>query len=358
MTTSNTAARRTALDNVRVFDGNALTAPTTVVIDGTLIGADDSGAERIDTGGAILLPGFIDAHVHIADTESPARFTPFGVTTALDMTCDPAIVAGLRHTVGTTDVRSAGLGIVGAEGMHGKFLGEPAIIHGAEQAEAMVAQRLSTGSDYIKLVLEAPGEGGPDAASAKAVVAEAHARDLLVVAHAASPGAYAMALDAGVDIITHVPVGFPLPAHDIDRIAGEGRVVVPTLTMMEGMAAANGFADAFGAALANVGALHAAGVPVLAGTDANASPGVPVNPAFGESLHYELELLVRAGLSPVDALNAATALPARHFRLTDRGSIAPGLRADLVLLEADPLADITATRSIRQVYSAGLPVAS
>ncbi|MFE3192590.1 amidohydrolase family protein [Nocardia sp. NPDC059240] len=357
MTSPNPAVSRTALDNVRVFDGSAFSEPTTVVIDGAVIGTDDTGAERIDAGGAFLLPGFIDAHVHIADAETPSRFTAFGVTTALDMTCDPAIVAGLRNTVGTTDVRSSGMCVAGADGMHGQFLGDAVIIRSAEQAEPMVAQRHSSGSDYIKLILESPGEGGPDAACAKAVVAEAHARDLLVVAHAASPGAYAAALDAGVDIITHVPAGFPLPPHDVERIAAEERAVVPTLTMMEGMVAANGVPEAFAAALANVGALHAAGIPVLAGTDANASPGVPCNPAFGESLHNELELLVRAGLSTADALNAATALPARHFGLTDRGAITPGLRADLLLLDADPLADITATKSIRRVWSAGIPVA-
>ncbi|GAB0106423.1 amidohydrolase family protein [Nocardia sp. JMUB6875] len=354
--TSSSPAGRTALDNVRVFDGRTFGEPTTIVIDGPVLGTDDTGAQRIDTAGAFLLPGFIDAHVHIHDTESPGRFTAFGVTTALDMACDPGIVAGLRNTVGTTDVRSAGLAIVGPEGMHSTFLPEAAIIRTLDQAEPMVAQRHSTGSDYIKLVLEAPGEGGPDPAAAKAVVAEAHARDLLVIAHAAAVGAYELAIDLGVDIITHVPVGYPLPQHDVDRIAAESRVVVPTLTMMEGMAAARGVPQAFAAALANVTALHAAGAPILAGTDANASSGVPVNPQFGDSLHYELELLVRAGLSPVEALNAATTLPAKYFNLSDRGAITPGLRADLVLLDANPLDDITATRQIRQVWSAGIPV--
>ncbi|MGW4533752.1 amidohydrolase family protein [Nocardia sp. NPDC004340] len=354
MTSSSTG--RTALDNVRVFDGRGLTAPTTIVIDGAVIGADDTGAERIDAAGAVLLPGLIDAHVHIRDHDTPGLLAAHGVTTGLDMACEPEVVAGLRNTVGTTDIRSAGRAIVGPDGMHGKFLGEPAIIRGAEQAEPAVAQRHSTGSDYIKLVLEAPGEGGPDAASAKAVVAEAHARGLLVIAHAATPGAYTMALDAGADVITHVPAGNPLPADTIERIAAEGTIVVPTLTMMEGMAAVRGFPDAFGACLASVAAMHAAGIPILAGTDANANPGVPMNPAFGASLHHELELLVAAGLSPAEALHAATAGPAERFGLADRGAVAPGLRADLVLLEGDPLTDITATTRIRRIWSAGTPV--
>ncbi|MEC3952613.1 amidohydrolase family protein [Nocardia sp. CDC153] len=350
------SSNRTALDNVRVFDGRTLSDPTTVVIDGAVIGTDDGGAQRLDAGGTILLPGFIDSHVHVNDAETPAKLAAFGVTTALDMACPPDTVAPLRNTVGTCDIRSAGLAIVGPEGMHSRFLGEEAIIHSPDQAEPMVAQRHSTGSDYIKLVLEAPGDGGPDPASAKAVVAEAHARNLRVIAHAATVGAYTLAVDAGVDFITHIPVGNLLPSTDIARIAAESRVVIPTLTMMEAMTAFRGVPESFPAALDNVRALHTAGVPLLAGTDANASTGVPINPTFGESLHHELELLVRSGLSPAEALNAATSLPAHHFALTDRGSITPGLRADLVLIEGDPLSNITATRSIRQVWSAGIPV--
>ena len=74
----------------------------------------------------------------------------------------------------------------------------------------------------------------------------------------------------------------------------------------------------------------------------------------GESLHRELELLVDAGLSTLDALLAATALPARYFGLTDRGAIEPGLRADLILIEADPLADITGTRAISRIWCGGV----
>jgi imidazolonepropionase-like amidohydrolase len=100
--------------------------------------------------------------------------------------------------------------------------------------------------------------------------------------------------------------------------------------------------------------LHAAGVPILAGTDANATPGVPYQPAFGASLHDELALLVDAGLTTAAALRAATCLPAKHFGLSDRGAVEPGLRADLVLVDGDPLADISATRAVRRVWLAGI----
>jgi adenine deaminase len=71
------------------------------------------------------------------------------------------------------------------------------------------------------------------------------------------------------------------------------------------------------------------------------------------SIHREVELLVRAGLSPIEALRAATSAPARAFRLADRGRIAPGLRADLLLVDGDPTTDILATRAIRTVWKLG-----
>jgi imidazolonepropionase-like amidohydrolase len=102
-----------------------------------------------------------------------------------------------------------------------------------------------------------------------------------------------------------------------------------------------------------VAALHLAGVPVLAGTDSNMSPGVPANLAHGISLHEELELLVSCGLSTTEALRAATSLPAQYFGLHDRGVIQPGYRADLILVQDDPTEDIKATRSLQRVWIAG-----
>ena len=99
--------------------------------------------------------------------------------------------------------------------------------------------------------------------------------------------------------------------------------------------------------LQQVATLHRAGVPLLVGTDA---PGV----APGWSVHEELRLFVRAGLTAADALRAATLEPARYLRAADSlGTIAAGRRADLVLLDADPLADIRSTTRIRAVIAGG-----
>ena len=96
--------------------------------------------------------------------------------------------------------------------------------------------------------------------------------------------------------------------------------------------------------------LHAAGVPLLAGTDTPA--GVDVIP--GVSLHHELARLVDAGLTPLAALQAATINPARFLgRLAELGTVEPGKLADLVVLDRDPRLDITSTRAIAAVIAAG-----
>src|SRR5262245_28899134 len=97
--------------------------------------------------------------------------------------------------------------------------------------------------------------------------------------------------------------------------------------------------------------LKAARVPILAGTDAP-NPGT----LHGASIHRELELLVKAGLTPIEALVAATSAPAAQFRLSDRGRIEPGRRADLLLVKGDLTADIKATRNIARIWKGGVEV--
>ncbi len=98
-----------------------------------------------------------------------------------------------------------------------------------------------------------------------------------------------------------------------------------------------------------VALLAAHGVPILAGTDAG-NPGT----THGASMHGELQLLVEAGLTSQQALAAATSLPAAYFHLADRGRIAPGMRADLLLVRGDPTKDIRVTRDIDGVWRGGV----
>jgi imidazolonepropionase-like amidohydrolase len=217
-----------------------------------------------------------------------------------------------------------------------------------------VGARVDEGADYIKVVIDLPGF---DQETVDAIVAAAHAKGRMVVAHASRSDAVTMAQLALVDILTHVPLDRSIDGAQARGLVNQGAVVVPTLTMMRGLVnrlrAAGAPGPAYEPAHDSVEQLKTSGMPILAGTDANSSPGAPYAPPFGESLHDELELLVAAGLSEAEALDAATSVPADKFGMSDRGRITAGMRADLVLLDEDPIANIWATRSIRGVWIAG-----
>ena len=343
------------LRGVRVYRDGRFGPPEDLVIDGSVIGTDSSSALDAASGGFVV-PGLIDSHVHVAGPESLIALARHGVTTALDMGNPMSVVDSLRGAPGGTDLRAAGPVATSPTSAHATRMQAPPenLVATAADAEGWVAARALEGADYIKVVIDLPGF---DQDTVDAIVASAHARGLAVVAHASRSDAVAMAQRAGVDIFTHVPLDRPIDDAQARELAGRGAIVVPTLTMMKGlverMRAAGIPGPAYEPAHESVGRLRAAGMPILAGTDANATPGAPYAPPFGESLHDELALLVAAGLSPAEALDAATSVPADRFGLPDRGRVAPGLRADLVLLDDDPLADIAATRSIRAVWIAG-----
>jgi imidazolonepropionase-like amidohydrolase len=347
---------KTTLTNVAVFDGRQIVPGRTVVIDDGLIGSDPEGAQVIDCDGGVLLPGLIDAHVHIDGPEQLDALAGYGVTTALDMASVPEVTGPLRGLTGQTDIRSACIPAIAPGSLHAHIpgVGEAGLIGGPDEAERFVAHRIAEGADYIKIVIGSPF-ADHDQVTIDALVAAAHAHGRHVVAHASSVAAVAKAQAAGADVLTHAPSDQPLDPAAATEAAAASRVAVPTLTMMQAIITniAPPGAD-YSHARASVGTLHDAGVPILAGTDANASTLIPANVPHGESLHRELELLVEAGLSALDALRAATVLPAACFGLADRGRIAPGLRADLVLVDQDPLADISATRSIRRIWIGGV----
>jgi imidazolonepropionase-like amidohydrolase len=344
-----------ALRDVRVYRDGRFGDPEVVVIDGSVIGADAHGALDTESGG-YLIPGLIDCHVHVEGRGTLETFAHYGITTVLDMANPMPLLAPLRGLPGVADLRAAGVAATSPESAHAKRMNAAPIVLVASPAEAdaWVAARVDEGADYIKVVIDLPGF---DQETVNALVAAAHSRGRKVVAHASRLDAVAMAQAAGVDILTHAPLDRPIDAAQAAALVAAGTIIVPTLAMMEGLVEGLKRAGipgpAYEPARVSVAALHAAGMPILAGTDANATPAAPSSPPFGDSLHHEFELLVDAGLSPAEILDAATALPADHFGLADRGRIRPGLRADLVLLEQDPLVDISATRSIRGVWIAG-----
>lgn len=389
-----------AVRNVRVFDGErTLTGQTVVVRDGIIVAVGTStrvpaGTPVIDGRGKTLLPGLIDAHVH-SWGEAQADALRFGVTSELDMLGDSKRLPDLRRQreslarTAQADLWSAGNAVT-APGGHGTQFGMevPTLIAGGDPAE-FVKARVAEGSDYLKLIVEHMSEFGAKkpwptltAGQVAATITAAHAARRMAVVHATRQEDARQAVEAGADGLVHTFIDVPADPSFVQQARKRGVFVVSTLSVWAsnsgtgegGRIAADAriqpllsvgqqadLKSEFPAvsrrpaglenALRTVRSLHAAGVTILAGTDAP-NPGT----AHGASMHGELELLVRAGLKPEQALAAATSAPAEHFSLSDRGRIAVGKRADLVLVEGDPTRNITATRAIAMVWKNGYAV--
>jgi imidazolonepropionase-like amidohydrolase len=353
---------QTAIVNALVFDGHTLHQHLKVTFENDIISSidtsvDTSNAKIIDGAGMTLLPGLIDCHVHLDhDVENAAllllQLAKAGVTTALEMGhFSGPVRESLRNHHGISDVRIAGNFVTSTGSIHSKFprITQASLVDDPESAVRFVEDRAAEGADYIKIVADVPG---PSQEVVNTLVIEAKKRGMLTVAHAARNGALAMAQEGKVDIVTHVPLDFPLDEAEAKLMKDEGRVCVPTLIMEETLANAKIIPGLnYSAAKNSVTQLHKAGVPILAGTDANQSPMAGVK--HGAALHRELELLVDAGLSEEEVLRAATSLPAKWFRLEDRGVITVGRRADLVLVGGNPVDDIAATKNVKMVWIAG-----
>jgi imidazolonepropionase-like amidohydrolase len=384
--------------NARVFDGTRVIAKTDVLVrDGRIarVGAAlaaPEGAEIVDATGKTLLPGLIDAHTHSwGDALEQALL--FGVTTELDQFTEARMAQSMREeqrkpggVTSRADLFSAGTLVTAPKG-HGTEYGLPIpTITKPEDAQAFVDARLAEGSDWIKIVYDDGKSYGMNiptvsAATMRAVIEAAHKRGKLAVVHAGTAAGAREAIEAGADGLVHLFVNAPPAPGFASRVAKEKAFVIPTLVVEKSItgvaggaalvtdpriepylnATARGTLQAFfprlpnapasdyANAVAAVKALLAANVPILAGSDAP-NPGT----AHGAALHRELELLVDAGLTPAQALAAATSVPAKAFGLADRGRIAEGLRADLVLVSGDPSKDITATRAIEGVWKGGV----
>jgi imidazolonepropionase-like amidohydrolase len=392
---ANVLSAQTAITNVRLFDGTHVVQHATVVFDSTRIiaaGANvkvPAGATVIDGKGKTLMPGLIDAHTHVFPA-SLERALRFGVTTELDMftslpTLNPLRAEQAKGPVtNRADVYSAGTLVTVAGGHGSEYFPIPTFKTG-DDAQAFIDARIAEGSDYIKLIEEsgeAYGMKWPTLSKADLalLVAAAHKRGKLAVVHVSTASGAHDAIDAGADALVHIFADKAPEASFGKFVAAHHAFVAPTLSVNEsttGVAsgaslitdkylapyldadeiknlkasfplrttATVNMANAFEA----VRQLKAAGVPILAGTDAP-NPGT----AHGVSMHRELELLVEAGLTPTEALAAATSAPAKQFKLDDRGRIAAGLRADLLLVDGDPTTDIFATRNIVTVWKNGV----
>jgi imidazolonepropionase-like amidohydrolase len=408
---------KTAIINARIFDGETILNATTVVIDGATIvaigGPVPVDAEIIDADGGTVIPGLIDSHVHTS-LEALELALTFGVTTELEM--QGMFTRNKRNQVTDNDrladVRSAGFGITPPGGHPSELMGDDDDSDDApwddadsgedasfwqnivmpfsttpEEAVAFIPQLAETGSDFIKFMIDdGTVEGAPglplladDVVTAG--VTEAHRLKLLTVAHTLTVDATLTAVNAGIDGLVHLFMDQPHTQAIMDQIAASGAFVTPCIVLnssMMGITATEFAADPrvssklddswtatlnssynrypqgnLDDVLASVNALHAAGVDILVGTDVSFPLPTLGGMAHGASVHHELQLLVKAGLSPLEALRAATATPARRFGLTDRGRIQQGLRADLLLIDGDPTTNISDTLNIRQIWRRG-----
>jgi len=388
------ASATTIIRRVRVFDGvRSIGVRDVLIRDGRIATiapsiAPVAGATIVDGRGKTLMPGLIDSHAH-AFGDALAEALAYGVTTELDMFTDARDARAKRaeqragHVASRADLFSAGTLVTAPRG-HGTEYGMPIpTIDSPDSAQSFVDARIAEGSDYIKIVLDdgtAYGRKIPTVSRATlaAVITAAHARQRLAVVHVATLADARTAIDVGADGLVHLFSDRAADAEFGRFVAQRRAFVVPTLSVLKSIAREAAGRDvaadprlspylsetgrasmvatfplnaktSYAAAESTVRQLRAAGVPILAGTDAP-NPGT----AHGISVHRELELLVNAGLTPVQALVAATSAPAKAFRLADRGRVAVGLRADLVMVDGDPTIDITATRAIAMIWKGGV----
>jgi imidazolonepropionase-like amidohydrolase len=350
-----------------------------------------AGAEVLDLRGRWLIPGLIDTHVHLATEPSAGDRRDLvlqrlrnavhgGVTTVRDMAGDGRSLAELARAALADDIESPTI-YYAALFAGPEFFTDPrvlAVSRGVPPGEAPWARAVSAKSDWRQIVAEARGTGATAikvyaAVSTKVLgplVREAHRQGLRVWAHAALfPARPSEVVDAGVDVVSHASLLAWQTAERLPGVTERKQVKPPSVhdpkvqSLLHSMARRGTILDAtlfvMGDAPPEIRrwssavtrAAWEAGVAVSAGTD---SIGVDA-PGTLPNIHDELALLVEAGLSPLDAITAATRNGARAIGVDKtRGTIAPGMAADLVVLRADPLADIHHTREIVIVFHDGV----
>ncbi|HEX5004573.1 MAG TPA: amidohydrolase family protein [Gemmatimonadales bacterium] len=394
-----------ALTGVTVWDGTGTAARPgmTILVHGERIVAVGpagrvsvpAGAAVRDLSGAFVIPGLFESHGHVGsdvsgeDTRERAgrrlcRALLGGITVVRDMAGDTRALASMARDAKVGDIASPDIYFAAlwagpsffsdprtaqasAGEVPGSLPGMRAVDSTTDLRQA-VAEARGTGATAIKLYADLP------APLVAAATAEAHRQGLLVWAHAAiGPVTPLQVVDAGVDVVSHAPLVARQLGLEQYRALTRDSVAVPPGTfdtpgfdsLMDAMRRRQTIFDPtlfiYGAvrgSLVPVAAAvtvraHRAGIPLVAGTD---SLGVgDAGPWVLPNLHRELWLLVHlGGLTPAEALGAATRNAAMATgSLRDRGTIEPGKLADLLILDADPTADIENTGKIRLVLKRG-----
>ncbi|MGD0755066.1 MAG: amidohydrolase family protein [Bacteroidales bacterium] len=393
----------TAITNAHIFDGESVIDDHIVVIDGERIlsvgGVVPTGATVIDAHNTTLMPGLIDSHVH-TNIDGLHDALLFGVTTELEMMGRWSFKERkkIAERYDVADFRSAGMGVTPPGGHPTQYMKSSSnlllrffyrypFVSKPEEAIKFVKKQVANGADYIKIFIEdgtTVGFPGLPVLSNEIIIAtvkEAHRLCKMAIAHVTTFEGGQKAISAGVDGLAHLFFDRQPTPELISAIASSGAFITPTLVTLStafGNSAAGlakdkrvssklskkwlnslsrimnvypqgNLEDAF----ASVRALHSAGVDILAGSDVSEPIPILGGLVHGASLHHELQLLVAAGLKPIEALRTATSIPARRFGLTDRGRIVPGARADLLLVGGDPITKISDTLSILGIWRNG-----
>ncbi|MGW6568826.1 amidohydrolase family protein [Streptomyces sp. NPDC054975] len=343
-----------------------------------------AGVPRHDHPDGTLLPGLVDAHVHLALDAGPdpvtalreaddatvsrgmaeraRRLLDAGVTTVRDLGDRNGLVVRLRDTIAAgrlpgPRILAAGTPVTGPGG-HCWFLGGE--VAGPEAIRELVRQNASRGVDVIKVMATGGGitKGGPPVWAAqfttedlRVVVDEASRAGLPVAAHAHGTEGIRAAVAAGVTTIEHCTWidrdGFRLLDDVVDEIAAKGIHVCPAASPDW-----RGFAERFGAERAEtmfcgLRRMRERGVRLITGTDAG------VSRAVFDDFVSSLEFFEHLGCTPEEIVDLATHTTAQALGLHDTGTLAPGHRADLLIVHGDPLKDLQALREIRLVMAGG-----
>ncbi|HZU78497.1 MAG TPA: amidohydrolase family protein, partial [Acidimicrobiales bacterium] len=234
---------------------------------------------------------------------------------------------------------------------------EEGIANGAAEIRKAVRYQIKYGAELIKVcasggIMSHTGPAGAQQYSdeeLRTVVDEAHRAGLRVAAHAHGDAGIRAALEAGIDCIEH---GSLMSDETIDRMVELGRFLVPTTYLADGMDVSHAppelqakAAEVFPVAKQTISKAIARGVKIACGTDA---------PAIPHSRNAkELLALVDRGMTPLQAIRAATTVAAELIDRDDRGRIEEGLLADIIGVPGDPLADIAVTEDVRFVMKGG-----
>ena len=364
--------------HVRLFDGDVDRGVLDVAAQGGRIvrigsvGDGCAGATTIDGTGKYLIPGLVNAHVHLWKKEDLSAALKAGVFAVVDLHSSEGPDASfrrLRDSSGYASYYSAGYAAT-VPGGHPTELFPIETINDSVTPEQFVQHRLAKGADLIKIVSGNLAAGSLRAsyptlsfAQIEAITRAAKARTKKVVVHVAQIGETVRIARMGVDGFAHLwSFGESATDEQLRVLRDAGVFIVPTVLLQQRgwqtierepdkPHAFKAFLSPMPTVLREIRRVHDAGIPIVAGTDA---PNYGV--IYSDDLIEELAIYARAGLSNADVLRSAAGTPARLFQLDGIGRIAEGSRANMVLLNADPLVNVSALRDVAGIWKNGTRV--